>query len=124
MSALLAYIGAAIVALWGVAHVMPTRRIVESFGTISTDSRRILTMEWIAEGVTHISIGVLAAAATAVLGSGDAGAHLVYRALAVVLIVLAGLTALTGARTPVLWFKVCPFLLTGVAGLLLAASWL
>jgi hypothetical protein len=32
------------------------------------------------------------------------------------------LTALTGARTPVIWFKICPLLLGGSAVLLLAAS--
>jgi hypothetical protein len=34
------------------------------------------------------------------------------------------LTALTGARTPVVWFKICPVLLAGSAIPLLAASWL
>jgi hypothetical protein len=40
------------------------------------------------------------------------------------LVALGTLTALTGARTAVVWFKVCPVLLAGAAGLLLAASWL
>jgi hypothetical protein len=35
---------------------------------------------------------------------------------------LATLTALTGARTPVVWFKICPVLLAGSAVLLLIAS--
>jgi len=35
---------------------------------------------------------------------------------------LATLTALTGARTPVVWFKICPALLAGSAVLLLIAS--
>jgi hypothetical protein len=35
---------------------------------------------------------------------------------------LGVLTALTGARTPVVWFKICPELLAGSAVLLLAAS--
>ena len=35
---------------------------------------------------------------------------------------LAGLTAVTGARTPVIWFRVCPFVLTGAALLLVLAS--
>ena len=40
------------------------------------------------------------------------------------LVALATLTALTGARTAVVWFKICPVVLGGDAGLLLAASWL
>jgi len=35
---------------------------------------------------------------------------------------LATLTAVTGARTAVVWFKVCPVLLAGSAVLLLIAS--
>ena len=35
------------------------------------------------------------------------------------LVALSVLTALTGARTPVVWFKVCP-VMAGAAGLLLA----
>jgi hypothetical protein len=42
-------------------HLAPTRAVVESFGAISRDNRRILIMEWIAEGLTHISLGVLVA---------------------------------------------------------------
>ena len=38
------------------------------------------------------------------------------------LLALAALTALTGARTAVVWFKICPVLLGGSAVLLLAAS--
>jgi hypothetical protein len=42
---------------------------------------------------------------------------------AVMLATVAALTAVTGARTPVVWFKVCPVLLVSTAGLLLVASW-
>jgi hypothetical protein len=35
---------------------------------------------------------------------------------------LGTLTAVTGARTPVVWFKICPVVLGCSAGLLLAAS--
>ena len=46
----------------------------------------------------------------------------VYRAVAALLIALATLTALTGARTAVIWFKICPVLLTAAATLLAIAS--
>jgi len=79
-------------------------------------------MEWVAEGVTHISIGVLVILMAALEVSADPAVRLVYRVSAAALIALAALTALTGARTPVVWFKLCPFVLTSVAALLLAAS--
>jgi hypothetical protein len=60
-----------------------------------------------------------------VAGGTDTSARVwVYRVAAGLLIALATLTALTGARTPVVWFKICPVLLAGPAVLLLAASWL
>lgn len=79
-------------------------------------------MEWMAEGVTHISIGLLVILATAIEGAGDATTQLVYVVSAGVLVVLAAITAGTGARTPVIWFRVCPFVLTGSALLLVLAS--
>lgn len=48
----------------------------------------------------------------------------IYRVAAALLIALAALTSLTGARTPVIWFKICPVLLTGSTVLLLVASFL
>jgi hypothetical protein len=122
MADALVYVAGTVLVLWGAAHVAPTKRVASSFGEISADSRRILVMEWVAEGVTHISLGLLVILVVALEGSGDPAAHLVYRVLAGVLVALAALTALTGARTPVVWFKVCPFVLTGAAALLLAAS--
>ena len=62
-------------------------------------------------------------AATTAGGAADARAW-VYRAAAGLLVALATLTALTGSRTAVVWFKICPVVLGGGAGLLLAASWL
>jgi hypothetical protein len=67
----------------------------------------------------------LAAVVIAATASGGPDADIrawVYRAGAGMLVALATLTALTGARTPVVWFKVCPVLLGGSAALLLAAS--
>jgi len=61
VAAILAYCAAAVVAVWGVAHAVPTGRVLAGF-------------------------------------------------------------APTGARTPVVWFKICPVLLAGSAALLVAAS--
>jgi hypothetical protein len=121
-ASLLVYVASAVLLAWGAAHLPPTRAVTDGFGNISQDNRRILVMEWIAEGITHMSIAVLVILMTAIEGSGDSASQLVYRVTAVVLVVLAALTTVTGARTPVVWFRVCPFVLTGTAALLLLAS--
>lgn len=106
MADLLAYVAGAALVAWGISHLAPTASVADSFGPISEDNRRILVMEWVAEGVTHVSLGILAVL-TAALLHGTA-VDVVYGATAAALVVLAGLTTLTGARTPVVWFKICP----------------
>ena len=56
------------------------------------------------------------------IGAAGAVRAWVYRVAAGLLVALGTLTALTGARTPVVWFKICPVLLTGSAVLLVAGS--
>lgn len=120
--AILAYLASAILIGWGTAHLVPTRAVAASFGGISMDNHRILVMEWVAEGITHISIGVLVVLTTALDGAADPTTQLVYRVAAGTLMVLAALTAATGARTRVVWFRVCPFVLTAAASLLVVGS--
>ena len=61
MKTVLPYAGAAIVILWGVAHIaIPTRSIVDGFGPISPDNRRILLMEWLMEGVLLLFVDYVA----------------------------------------------------------------
>jgi hypothetical protein len=52
----LLYLGAFFTLVWGVAHLFPTRSVVEGFGEIYLDNKRIIAMEWISfphvEGVT------------------------------------------------------------------------
>jgi hypothetical protein len=121
-AAVLAYVASAVLIGWGAAHLAPTRAVAASFGEITRDNRRILIMEWIAEGITHISLGVLIVLLTAVEGAGDSATRLVDWVVAAVLVVLAALTAATGSRTPIVWFRICPFVLSGTAALLVLAS--
>lgn len=120
MSAGLAYVAAAVVATWGLVHVIPTRRVVASFGAISRDSRWIITQEWLAEGFAMWGIAAFVIAATAA-GSGDIRLW-VYRVAAALLVAVGVLTAVTGARTPSVWFKVCLVVMAVSASLLLSAS--
>lgn len=122
MNEILLYIGAALAIVWGIAHLVPTKSVVKGFGEISRDNRLIITQEWMAEGIAIVFIGLLALLFTALEGAGNPASLIVYRASAVVLILIAALTAATGARTPVVPFKICPFLLTAVALLFLFGS--
>lgn len=121
MVAVLAYLAAVTVALWGVAHVVPTGRVLAGYVPITPDNRRVLLQEWLAEAVTMWGIAALVTVVTAV-GAGSTVTGWVYRVCAVLLLGLAALTAATGARTGVLWFKICVVLQTVSAGALLVAS--
>ncbi len=122
MSETLAYVAGALVGLWGVAHAIPTSRVVAGFAPITTDNRRVLVQEWLAEAFAMWGLAALVIVSTAVGDPGSDVTSWVYRVVAGLLVALAALTALTGARTPVIWFKVCPFLLGTSAVLLLVAS--
>jgi len=89
---------------------------------ITADNRRIVLQEWLAEAFTMWGIAAVVIAVTADGGADAADRWWVYRVAAGLLVALGTLTALTGARTRVVWFKVCPVLLAGSAALLVAAS--
>lgn len=120
MNTLMLYAGAAVVILWGVAHIaIPTRSIVDGFGPISADNRRTLLMEWLMEGVLLIFIGTLVILMTTLAHYEGQPAVIVYRACAVVLIVMAGISIFTGARTTLLPMKLCPLIFLATALLFL-----
>ena len=119
----LAYIAAALIAVWGIAHAVPTKRVVAGFAPITADNRRGLTQKWLAESLTMWGMAALVVAVTATAADMQITAT-VYRVVAGLLVTLAVLTAFTGARTPVVWFKVCPALLATSAALLVVASFL
>jgi hypothetical protein len=79
-------------------------------------------MEWIAEGVAMVYVGALVAGVTLIDGDIGSAARLVDRMAAGLLAAIAVLTAATGARTPVAWFKACPLVLAGCAALILVGS--
>jgi hypothetical protein len=122
MSAPLAYVAGAVVAAWGVAHVIPTRQVLAGFEPITADNRRIIAQEWLAEAFTMWGIAAVVIITTAVGGMDASARAWIYRAVAGLLVALAVLTGFTGARTRVIWFKICPVLLAGSALLLLIAT--
>jgi hypothetical protein len=119
----LLYIAAALTGVWGVAHLLATHGVVAGFGELSADNRRIITMEWIVEGVTLIAIGALVAAVTAA-GSSHAAAAAAYVVAIATLLVLAVVSLFTGFRIAFLPFRLCPFIFAVSALLIGLGAWL
>ena len=118
---ILLYLGSLLTVIWGVAHLFPTRSVVSGFGEITIDNRRIITMEWIVEGVTLIFIGVLVSTVT-LIDSGSDVASAVYIISSAMLIVLALVSLFTGYRVNFLPFKLCPFIFGASAVLILIGA--
>jgi hypothetical protein len=110
--AILSYLGSFLVFGWGVAQLFPTGSVVRGFGEISPDNRRIITMEWIIEGVALVFLGVLVAFVT-YLDSGSLVTHAVYWMSFGALNILSLVSLFTGFRNSFIAFKLCPFLFTG-----------
>ena len=119
---ILLYVGSAVIILWGLAHIMATKPVVRGFGGISEDNTRLITMEWVAEGMTLCFLGVLVLLVTILAGAQNQVSAIVYWVSAGMLVVMAIWTSLTGARTPVLPIKACPVVKTIVAVLFIVGS--
>jgi hypothetical protein len=119
-----ALVAAGIVFVWGVSHIIPTKQVVAGFGDIGRDNRRIITMEWVAEGLSFMFVAALIVAVTWSGDTLEAAEDLVYRVSSGFLITIGVWTAMTGARTGVIWFKACPVVMSVSSGLLIAASYL
>ena len=115
-------VGSVVIFLWGIGHLIPTRSVVAGFGSLSEDNKRILTMEWVAEGLTLCFIGVLVFLVTSFAGPRNLVSVLVYRAAAWMLVVMAVLTFMTGAKTSITAMKICPLIKSIVAILFFIGS--
>ena len=115
---ILAYIGAGFVAFWGIAHLFPTKNVVADFGDISEDNRKIITMEWIVEGVALIFIGALVATVT-VVDVASPVTRAVYWLAVVGLNALSVVSLFTGFKVNFIPFKLCPVIFTGASVLIL-----
>jgi hypothetical protein len=113
-------VAALMLAGWGIAHLVPTRNVVRGFGDITVDNRRIITMEWIVEGVALVSLG----AVTAVLAvdPSEPLARAVGLTVFIALNLLSAVSLFTGAKIRFLPFRLCPVIFTGSSLLVLAGS--
>jgi hypothetical protein len=103
------YIGSVFTLVWGVAHLFPTKSVVNGFGAISLDNKRIITMEWIIEGVFLIFIGVLCSGIT-FLNLSSIIADYVFILSSVFLFLLAIISFFTGFKVNFLPYKLCPII--------------
>ena len=124
MGIIFLYAGSVIVLVWGAAHLFPTGTIVRGFGPISEDNKKILTMEWLAEGVAMCYMGVLGILITALAGRAGTASLIVYLSTAGVLLIMAVLGWLTYARTPIIPMKLCPWIQTLSALLLVCGTFI
>jgi len=120
-ASVLLYLGSVVIILWGIAHIIPTKSVVTGFGSLSIDNSRIITMEWVAEGMTLIFIGILVLATTWITCPSSPAARLVFSAAAGMLFVMAVWSGFTGARTSILPMKACPFVKSVVGTLFILA---
>ena len=97
--------------------------IIAGFGPLSTDNERILRMEWIMEGLTLTFIGSLVGYLTITQGAENTVAVGVFRAAGIMLVVMAGVSAFTGARTAILPMKLCPSIFTATAAMFWLATY-
>ena len=131
MNQALLYVGAFLSLGWGISHLIATKPVVTGFGDISEDNRRIITMEWIAEGVTLVFIGVLVALVTYLSRATGLGAlvnylegvtavsRTVFLASFVLLNVFSVISLFTGFKIKFLPFRLCPVILTSASIMIL-----
>ena len=116
------FAGSVLLLFWGIAHLFPTKNVVEGFGDISLDSQRIITMEWIIEGVSLIFIGLLVASVTYVDYT-SLVAKTVYRISFLMLVALTIISMMTGFKINFVPYKLCPAIFTTSAILIILGAY-
>ncbi len=115
---ILLYLGSGLTVIWGIAHLFPTKSVVQGFGEITIDNKRVITMEWINEGLALIFSGVLVATVT-VIDPSNVVSTAVYFISVIMLLAMAVLSLFTGYKVSFLPFKLCPFIFSASAVLIL-----
>ena len=102
------YTGSIIVVIWGVAHLFATKGVIGGFGIISKETKLIITMEWIMEGLTLCFLGAIVILVTFLAGSEDAVSKIVFFSSSAMLVIMAVVSLFTGARASFIVYKLCP----------------
>ena len=107
----LLFAGAALPLIWGVAHLFPTKNVIAGFGDISTDNKRIITMEWISEAVALILVAAIVFAVT-LIDHTSSTARAVYWISFAALNTLSIISLSTAFKIGFLPYKLCPVFFT------------
>ena len=118
MNTVFFFLSGALTIIWGIAHLFPTKNVVKNFGDISVDNKRIITMEWIIEGVSLIFIGTLTIL-IAIIDSTSNLSRIVYVTIVLMLVILSIISLFTGFRVKFLPYKLCPVIFLTSAVLIL-----
>ena len=119
----LLYLGSSFLFFWGAAHLFPTRSVVRGFGDISSDNKRIITMEWIVEGLALMFIAAVVASVT-YLDYASAISRTVYWLSFVMLNTLSGVSLFTGFKVNFLPYRLCPVIFTTASILIVTGSYI
>lgn len=120
---LLLYLGAGLIAFWGIAHLFPTRSVIQGFGDITRDNQRIIAMEWITEAVALVFIGTLVIVVTWI-DPNSAVSMAVYRLVFIGLNVLSIVSFFTGFRINFLPYKLCPLIFSTASVLIIIGAYI
>jgi hypothetical protein len=116
------FVAAGLTGVWGLAHLGATKGVVAGFGDISVDNRRVITMEWITEGVALLSVAALVAVVTAIDRTSNVASGAFAVAIAT-LAVLAVVSLFTGSRVRFLPYRLCPPIFALSAALIALGAW-
>jgi hypothetical protein len=115
-------VGSIVILLWGLIHIVPVRSILRGFGKLTPDNARIVTMTWVAEGLSLCFVGALVGLITYYGILGRAFENTLVFAVSGFLLATALLSLLTGARNRSVWLRLCPLIKTVVAALFILSS--
>jgi hypothetical protein len=115
--------GAALPLFWGLAHLFPTKSVVKGFGDISADSKKIIEMESIVEGLTLVFIRAVVLAVS-LIDRTSAVSKAVYLLSFVTLNVLSVVSLKTGFKINFPPFRLCPVIFTTASIMILLGSYM
>ena len=106
------YSGGAVPLIWGIAHLFPTKSVVQGFGDISLDNKRIITMEWVMEGAALIFIGTILLMIT-YIDSASTVSKFIYAISFIFLNIFSIISLMTGFKINFVPYKLCPVIFSG-----------
>ncbi|MGA3015236.1 MAG: hypothetical protein ABSD71_14505 [Bacteroidales bacterium] len=107
MKTIFFFLSGALTIVWGIAHLFPTKNVVMNFGDISLNNKRIMTMEWIIEGISLLFIGVLTILIV-ITDSTLSHSRIVYLTIVILLVTLSIVSLFTGFKVKFLPYRLCP----------------